>query len=319
MYPWQRELEKYIPSYLYEAMLNIQCAQAVEELRIKVDAPILLKLNSRDYYLSPQGETIHEDKAIVLDVGRFHTLLDMLASHSLYRFQEDMAKGFFTVGQGMRIGVGGSCVMEGKQVKKMSHISSLNIRFPRQMLHISKNILPYLVEDGQWKNTLIVSGPCLGKTTLLRDLVRCISSGEGIPPKRCLVVDERSEICAAQEGVPQFDVGIRTDLLDGVIKSQGIMMGLRSLAPEVIATDEIGRAEDLEAVYECLNCGVKMLLTAHGGDEKQIMSRLFFQEIAKNRAIERYVFLSADLGKGTVSEILDENRVSILDKPFVLK
>lgn len=243
----------------------------------------------------------------------------MLACHSLYRFQEDMAKGFFTVGQGMRIGVGGTCVMEGKIVKRMSHISSLNIRFPRQMLHIGKKIMPYLVENDEWKNTLIVSGPCLGKTTLLRDLVRCLSSGEGISPKRCLVIDERSEICAAQDGIPRFDVGIRTDLLDGVLKSQGIMMGLRSLAPEVIATDEVGRKEDLEAVYECLNCGVKMLLTAHGGSEQQIMSRLFFREIAQSGAIERYVFLSADLGKGTVSEILDENRVSILDKPFVLK
>ena len=132
--------------------------------------------------------------------------------------------------------------------------------------------------NGRVYHTLVISPPQAGKTTLLRDLARLISEGAGIlgqAGKKVGIVDERSEIAGCFQGVPQLDIGTRTDVLDACPKAEGIMLMLRSLSPQVIVTDELGRAEDVQAIAEAVSAGVSVITSVHGSSLEEICQRPF--------------------------------------------
>lgn len=172
--------------------------------------------------------------------------------------EEELRKGFITIPGGHRIGLAGRTVLSGGGVEHLRDITGFNVRIAREVPGIADGVLPYLLDKGRQRmmHTLILSPPQHGKTTLLRDLARQISLGElgkreGIRPGlKVGIVDERSEIAGSRRGVPAFDVGPRTDVLDGCPKAEGMMMMIRSLSPDVLIADEIGRPEDAEAVTE---------------------------------------------------------------------
>lgn len=223
--------------------------------------------------------------------------VSLLSAYSLYAFEEELRQGYLTMEGGHRVGFCGKAVLENGEIRTLKQINALNIRIAREQKGWGEYILPDLMEEGRVCHTLIVSPPGCGKTTLLRDLIRCLS-------ERMItvgVVDERGEIAPLRGGVPQMDVGCCTDVLEGCPKAKGMTLLLRSMGPEVIAVDELGRKEDIEAVYEVLHCGVKLLATAHGYDFSDIEKRL--QSLIKERIFERYVFLSNRKGTGTLEGI----------------
>jgi stage III sporulation protein AA len=157
-------------------------------------------------------------------------------------------------------------------------------------------------------HTLIISPPRAGKTTVLRDLVRQLS--DGIPRLRFSgvtigLVDERSEIAACYKGVPQLAVGARTDVLDSCPKAEGIRLMLRAFSPEVVATDEIGRAEDARAVEDALNAGVKVVATAHAGTIDELRKRPFFRYLLTLGVLERFILLERREKPGIVAAVMD--------------
>ena len=165
----------------------------------------------------------------------------------------------------------------------MKDISSLNIRIARQMVGCADNIIEKMSDE----NVLIVALPGVGKTTLLRDIIRQISnSGQNVG-----IVDERSEIAASYKGVAQNDVGIRSDVIDGVYKSDGIKMLVRSMKPDYIATDEIGNDDDIEAIKYALNAGVKIIATAHGGSIEDLKRRKKLYELIEDKIFQKIVFI----------------------------
>ena len=188
-------------------------------------------------------------------------------------------------------------------------ISCINIRFAHQITGCADMVIPYVTEDGKLCHTLIISPPGCGKTTLLRDLVRQISDGwETFPGNTVGVVDERSEIGGSYQGIPQNDVGIRTDVLDCCSKAEGMVMLLRSMAPQVIAVDEIGNYEDIRAIEMTLNSGCKLLATVHGSSIDEIRKKPLLERLIKEHVFERYIILQKETaGKiGKVREIYDE-------------
>ena len=203
------------------------------------------------------------------------------------------------------MGITGQVVLDAAgAIKTIKNISFLNIRIAHEVIGAGKNILSYIYEQENLKNTLIISPPGYGKTTLLRDLVRSVSNGNTYGKgMHCCVVDERSEIAGCFRGVPQLDIGTRTDVLDACPKSIGMMMVIRSMAPQVIVVDELGTDADVEALFAVVRSGSKIIATIHGDGMSDIKEKSFLNEVLREKVFERYVVIS----KGHNMEIYNKD------------
>ncbi|MEX2104862.1 MAG: stage III sporulation protein AA, partial [Bacilli bacterium] len=270
--------------------------------RIRLHKPIELILSGSSMFLDEEGVITEED-------GR--VLLTTISKHSLYIFEEELKRGYITIAGGHRIGITGKVVTEGGEVKMIRDISSYNIRIAKQMIGSAQPLMSSLISaDHSIYNTLIISSPQCGKTTLLRDLARILSYGHstlGLKGHKVGIVDERSELAGSIRGIPQHDVGPRTDVLDACPKAEGMMMLIRSMSPDVLIVDEIGRQADGEAVQEAINAGVKLITSVHGTDLNDILKRPIMERLVQQAAFGRYVVLSRKHGVGTIEEIYDES------------
>lgn len=284
------EILRYFPNKIYQIFFNLfqensKIAEELQEIRMRAERPIILKLRERDLILQ-----YNITKAEILQI------VERLCENSIYAYKNQICEGFITVKGGHRIGLTGSCVIENGKIINVKHISSLNFRIAREVLNCSTRVLREVIdiENKSIYNTILVAPPGRGKTTMLRDIIRRLSNGIdeiNFKGKTCGVVDERGEIAAMYKGIPQNDVGIRTDIIENVEKNQGIHMLIRTMAPEIIACDEIGSKEDVEAIHYALYSGVKGIFTMHGKNIEDIKNNKQIYELIENREIQKVVFL----------------------------
>ena len=228
-------------------------------------------------------------------------ILNSLIKYSYYAYEEDLAKGFITIEGGHRVGICGKAVVKNGQTTLIKEISSMNIRFAKEIKGCSDKIAGYLADgDGRPLSTLIVSPPGCGKTTMLRDIARSLSSRK----IKVAVCDERSEIAGMYNSNPSFDLGSRTDVLDGAAKAQGIQMLIRSMSPQVIITDEIGKKEDLDAASQCLSSGVALITSVHGSCRQTLEKSEIYPLIEKG-FFSNIIILNNSHGPGTVAEVIN--------------
>ncbi|HEX7056274.1 MAG TPA: stage III sporulation protein AA [Bacilli bacterium] len=278
----------------------------LEELRIRAGRPLEIGFSGDYAFVTAGGEPTRSHlRAFIPDRELCRKLIDILTCHSVYALEEELKRGYITIRGGHRVGIAGGAAVEQGKVKFIKDIASFNIRIARQVIGVGAALLPGLVDVPNQTicHTLIVSPPQQGKTTLIRDLARLLSSGEwpnGLPwrGKKVGIVDERSEIAGCEAGVPTFDLGPRTDVLDRCPKAEGMMMLIRSMSPEVLVVDEIGTAEDAEALKEAIKAGVRVLATAHGADLAELACRPTFREMIAGNLFERFVILRRS-GGGT--------------------
>lgn len=233
--------------------------------------------------------------------------INKISKFSIFAFEEDIKQGFITIQGGHRVGITGEWVFENGEVKYLKNISSLNIRISREVLGFGKKFINYIYSNGTILNTLIISPPKCGKTTLLRDLARIISNGESPINKgfKVSIIDERSEIAASFHGVPQLDVGVRTDVYDNCLKSKGIILAIRSMAPEVIICDEIGTKDDFESILIAYNSGVSIISTIHGSSEEDFYNKLRMSNFNTNveKIFKCILVLNNRNGVGTLERV----------------
>lgn len=285
----------------------------IEEIRLRAEKPIMLFISGRDYYVREDGILTSSQKdSIVVDKVEIDNILQFMCNYSIYAIEEELKQGFLTLKGGHRVGLSGRAVIENGRVKTLKNISGMNIRIAKEVKGCALEIVKRLYSNGL-KHTLIASPPGCGKTTLLRDMIRILSWGDFLPGQKGYkigLVDERSEIAGCYLGIPQRDVGVRTDVLDACPKAQGMMMLLRSMSPEIIAVDEIGSLDDAEAIENAINSGVMVIATAHGRNMEEIIKKPGVKALVEGSAFESIVIMSRKKGPGTIEEIIEVNQSS---------
>jgi stage III sporulation protein AA len=234
--------------------------------------------------------------------------LDYISGYSLYAYENEMRQGFITVEGGHRVGIAGQVILDNGRIKNIKHISSLNVRIAHEIIGCSSPAFFHVIEGNQFKNTMIISPPGCGKTTMLRDMIRQLSDGNAyIKGTTVGVVDERSEIGACYRGIPQNHLGMRTDILDCCPKAEGMLMLIRSMSPEIIAVDEIGMQEDIQAIEYAMHCGVKMLVTVHGKSFEDIKQKYALKRIIDDQVFQRFIVLGNCKNVGEIMSIHNES------------
>lgn len=304
-------LAKRIRILLEQLPLNFEDLQ---EIRLRVNGPLLIIYRGREYFVS-EAPALGSDRAqaVIVDKQDVQETLEYVGNYSLYAFEDEVKQGFITIQGGHRVGIAGKTIVEGDRVKSLKYISFLNIRVSHQIKGCADPVLPYIRNGNQIRHTLIISPPRCGKTTLLRDMIRQISDGQGSFAGQTVgVVDERSEIGGSYLGVPGNDLGIRTDVMDCCPKAEGMMMLIRSMAPQVIAVDEIGDYQDAHAIESVIHCGCKLIATVHGSSLQDILQKPLLEKLVAERTFDRYIILCNGKRVGTVQDIFDAKGDSLL-------
>lgn len=295
------EILKYFPESIQKEISNqvLNDFEFLEEIRIRNNKPIILKYNT--FEKITKHITSSQE---ILEILRF------ICENSVYSYQNQITQGFITIKGGHRVGITGSCVVEDSKIININYICSLNFRISRQVLGSSNDFLKHVLnkDENTIYNTLIVSPPGAGKTTLLRDLVRNIATGiEDFKPINVGIVDERGEIASLYKGIPQNDIGIKSDVIENINKSVGMKILIRSMSPNVIVADEIGTVEDVESINYAICSGIKCIFTAHGSSFEDLILNPILEKIIKMNVIEKIIILD-EKRKGDIKKIYSINK-----------
>lgn len=284
-------------------------AEGLQEIRLRVNAPATVLLDQQEWFVGADGSLVDRQPAAArCSAEELEAVIKHLCQYSVYAFADEIRQGFLTIQGGHRIGLAGQVVMEDdKRIRNIKYIRYINIRIAHEIKGVSDPVLTYLYDGkGQVRNTLLIAPPGCGKTTMLRDMIRNLSNGTGYGAGvNVSVVDERSEIAGSYLGVAQNDLGIRTDVLDGCPKREGMMMLIRAMAPQVLAVDELGSEADVQALQMACGCGCKLIATIHGSSVEEVRRKKYMCNVIADRLFERYLVLTRRNGRCEVEGVYD--------------
>lgn len=287
-------MTKYFPKHIKEALENNTSEEEVniiEEIRIRINLPIIVKLAEK--------EKIIDYKVSTEDINY---IFQKICENSIYAYQNQIANGFVTIKGGNRVGIVGTAVVQNGKVTNLNYVSGLNFRIAQEIIGCSNKIMPNIIRGETIYNTLIIAMPGMGKTTLLRDIIRNLSNGftDGntkIKGQNISVIDERGEISATYRGGSQNDLGMRTDVLNDIPKAIGMKMAIRSMAPQIIAADEIGSVDDVNAIQYAICCGIKGIFTAHGNSVEDVKKNTELKSLIDNKIFEKFIIIKKEDGR----------------------
>ncbi|NLG37629.1 MAG: stage III sporulation protein AA [Clostridiales bacterium] len=308
---WQLDIPPLMPQALRQALLAMELrdAAAVREIRIPAVGPVGI-LGLTDGFLREEGTvTGTPERAVRLRAGECRQVFEAITGHAPYARADDIARGYLTLPGGYRVGLGGEVACTRGRITHMKAVTSLNIRIVRAVTGAADALMGHICPgSGQLRSTLILSVPGMGKTTMIRDIARQLS--DGAPRRggvRVAIIDERGEIGGCREGTAAMDVGVRTDILDGCPKAEGLLWAIRSLAPRVVITDEIGSEDDARALIEARNAGVAVVASAHAAGIRDAFRRPSLRLLAEEAIFDLYALLGPET-PGAVAQIVRGER-----------
>lgn len=317
-----RSVEDDILPFLIPSIKNImlkmdtEILDKLEEIRLRAKKPLMVFYKNADWFVTTGGQITKDIKdAYVVMQQEILKSMELMSENSVYAYQDEIKSGYLTLHGGHRVGLCGKVIMLDGQIRNIKDFNGLNIRVAKEIRGCSNHIIKYITKSScDIYNTLIIGPPQCGKTTILRDVARIISNGDDnydFSGLKIGIVDERSEIAACCKGIPQNDVGFRTDIMDGCPKTLGMEMLLRSMSPNIIITDEIGTHGDKDAILKVLNSGVKIIASAHGYNLTELKMREELLALIKSGAFDRYIVLSSKNGPGTLEEVVNSQMSAI--------
>lgn len=271
---------------VFEAIPKAEKA-AAEEFRLRAGFPPSVLL--------PTGEKRLGDTQVT--PRNLADILEIATDSSLHTAKESIRNGFVTGSGGHRIGICGTAIMKSGEIDGMRSVSSLAVRIAKEIRDCGKEASNMLASGKEFTSAIVVSPPGGGKTTMLRDMVRILSE-RGF---RVALADERGEIAAMRGGVPQMDVGSRTDILSSCPRDEAVMLLLRTMNPEIIAMDEITAPRDAKALEGAFNCGVGLLATAHAADIGELRQRSLYRGLLTEGVFKKAVIIGKRNGERYVS------------------
>ena len=300
-------LSDFLPKAICDAIYLKNTEQDINEIRIRLNSPIVIVCNLKTFFLSENGLNCNPNMAFFADSDLLNSIIFKASEFSMYSVNEQLKQGFLTVDGGIRIGVCGEVVIENNNIKTIKNISSICIRVPHQIKGVSRPIFNHLVSNEKINNTLIISPPGAGKTTMLRDIIYQFSYHNY--PYNIFVADERGEITGGQNS--KYELGYFFDSISFVSKKESILLGLRSMSPDIIITDEIGDKSDIQALVHIMNCGVSVIASIHGNSIEELRKNNTLSELFEGRYFKRYIVLSKRDGVGTIEGVYREDFTKI--------
>lgn len=289
--------------------INKETLSSTEEIRLRVNKPLCINAFSKNFFVGKEGELYSYPSKDCLIITKSHIkeCFKRCCNYSFHSFAREIKNGYVTINGGHRVGICGEAIYEGKELKTIDNISSLNIRIAREVEDNAKQLFS-LMPLPSVGGFIIAGSPKSGKTTLLRSCAKFLSNGEVGDFKKVTIVDERCELAGMYCGEPQNSVGDCCDILSGFKKSDGINIAVRTLSPDYIICDEISLDEEIEAVYRGTNSGANIVTTVHAKNKDEFLKKPFTQKLLETNAFDMVVFLS-DEEKGKIEEIIPVSKI----------
>lgn len=286
------KLEDEVKMVLSKVDFKIQ--EDIQEIRIRCNKPLMVKVIAKNYYLSNLGSiTLNKTSNLyIVTKEQLEDSFRKICEYSLYTHQEEINNGFITLSGGHRVGICGTAVLQNKNIVNIKNITSINIRIARFISHVADEIINDVMKN-KLKGILICGKPGSGKTTLLKDIISQVSSGKLGSIYNVSVIDERGEISGCTSTFIKDNLGDSVDIFNGYSKLNGMMMAIRTMAPDLIVCDEIGTKEETQAIESVLNSGVKVIATIHAGNEEEIYTKPQIKKLISTKAFEKIVMLSS--------------------------
>ncbi|MBR4434642.1 MAG: hypothetical protein IKS90_00920 [Clostridia bacterium] len=290
-----------LPKRMQNAVLELFAEEkGIEELRFRVNSPVQAVMGTA------REKLLFEDSPFTL--GEAEELLENICAHSVYAKETELAGGFVSLENGIRVGVSGAPLFTSGVIGNLTAVTSFNFRFPREVKGCARRFLGRVFAGRDPYSLIVAAPPREGKTTFLRDAARCLSDGIGVKrPYKIALADERGELSGGMRGVAALDVGKRTDIMCGVPKTLSIPLLLRSMSPEVIITDELASSAEMRALYEAAKYGAAVLASVHAGSPEDVLKKPWLKRAVENGDIAAF-FLKRQMGESRLYEILPSKR-----------
>ncbi len=280
--------------------LTEQLYSTAQEIRLRVNRPLAIVCPNVTYYVTVNGgltSTPIKDAMFTVSRADIGDTFQNICNYSVYTRQNEIINGFITMHGGHRAGICGTAVISNGKISNIRDISSINVRIAREHHGCAKKLAERI---GRFdKGVLICGAPCSGKTTVLRDLARLLSTEYN---KNVSLIDERGELAGTSVGTFQNDIGM-CDVFDSYKKSEAMLQAIRSMAPDIIVCDEIGSSDDVTAIEHSVNCGVAVIATVHAVNEAELRNKQNIKLIEKTGAFSKIVFLSNKNNPGEIVKI----------------
>lgn len=294
----------------YLAKISDNNKQSIQEIRLRKGRPIVIVNSNGSCFLNNNSKLtyINSNSCVIPDENEIIDTVNKMCHYSFHSHSETLSNGYISLPNGSRVGVVGTAVMDGKSIKSIKDITSVNIRISRNIKNISDEIINHFSNKGL-KNIIIVGPPNSGKTTMLRDIAFQLSSGNCGKYFKVAVIDERKEIILNEN-----NAGYNTDVLYGYPKAEGMSIAIRTLSPDCIICDEIANSIEAKNITDYINTGVKFIVSIHADNFDELKNKPLFKILIKN-GFNDLVVLNDSKQPGT---ILNISKVVIKDNDFIV-